>query len=234
MSDPSAALQDPPADDDPAVLRAERRLAVLQELTEIGMRLARALDPGAASPGAAPVDGKGRNPADAFAPLSRAIRLTVALEAKTDQELRDLKAGVVRERTQENEHAAERARLAARKPGHPRVERVRDLVLGLAHAELPDRESLDRLFHVLDGLLEDDDIRDDCIEQPLRDNVESLCEILGLHPDWSRWEGEGWAAGYIQLQPRWHPPCAVSDPPSSKPLPSDDPPQSLQNGHDLE
>src|ERR1035437_8765028 len=101
MSNPAPAPQDPASADeapDPSVLRAERRLRLLEELTEIGMELARALRPSAPEDGAADEDaggdpatetgrGKGRDPADAFGSLSRAIRLHLALEARTDEEL---------------------------------------------------------------------------------------------------------------------------------------------------
>ena len=101
MPIPPSALEDPatpPAADeasDPSVVRAERRLRLLEELAEIGMELARALRPGALAsatcdPGAGEElmaltgRARGRDPAEAFAPLSRAIRLTLALEARTD------------------------------------------------------------------------------------------------------------------------------------------------------
>jgi len=64
-------------------LRAERRLRLLEELADIGMELARALKPHPEADETA----AGKDPAVAFAPLSRAIRLTLALEAKTDAEL---------------------------------------------------------------------------------------------------------------------------------------------------
>ena len=71
-ADQSATTSEAP---DPSILRAERRLRLLEELAEIGMELVRALKPRAE---AAETAG-GKDPADAFAPLSRAIRLTLAL-----------------------------------------------------------------------------------------------------------------------------------------------------------
>src|SRR5665213_4007892 len=65
---------------DPAVQRAERRLRVLAELTEIGMELARGLTavPAENAADAAGAGDKGRtrrrDPAEVFADLSRAIR----------------------------------------------------------------------------------------------------------------------------------------------------------------
>jgi hypothetical protein len=98
-----AALAEAP---DPAVLRAERRLRMLEELSGIGMDLARALHRrafAAADPQepAAPDDcetsdrpaGSAGDPSVAFARISRAIRLTLALEARADEALRALRAG---------------------------------------------------------------------------------------------------------------------------------------------
>ena len=50
---------------------------------------------------------KTRDPAEAYAQLSRAVRLTLTLEAKTVAELSDLKAGIVREREEKRARAAE-------------------------------------------------------------------------------------------------------------------------------
>jgi hypothetical protein len=193
MSNPVTAPQDPAssaADEapDPSVVRAERRLRLLEELTEIGMELARALRPSAPADGAADeVAGgdpatengraKGRDPADAFARLSRAVRLTLALEARTDEQLRALKAGVVRVRENEHAKAAERAEHTAHIDRLTRKAEVGYLVANIAEAALEER-------------LEEDAAYEDCDRWPLRETVERLCKDLALSPDWSRWAGE--------------------------------------------
>jgi hypothetical protein len=108
---------------DPRIARAEQRLAMLQELSELGMAMTRRLarrvltapdaavaDPAATAASAeaagracgvrpapsaapAPAPGPRHDPADSFAKLSRAIRLTVALETSTDDDLAALRAG---------------------------------------------------------------------------------------------------------------------------------------------
>ena len=101
---------------DPAILRAEWRLRMIEELAEIGMDLVRDLhrqalaaadpaEPAAADTPETPTTSSGRraatpggDPAAAFARLSRAIRLTLALHARTDEALRALRAGVAAER----------------------------------------------------------------------------------------------------------------------------------------
>ena len=87
MFESAPAPQNSPANDDahdPAVAAAEWRLGLLTEMAEIGMELVRALRPGAAAdeaPASDKAPGKVRDPVDAFAPLSRAVRMTLALHA---------------------------------------------------------------------------------------------------------------------------------------------------------
>jgi hypothetical protein len=209
MSNPAPAPQDPasPAPDevpDPAVLRAERRLRLLEELTEIGMELARALRPGVSAdepigeaaggdPATDNVRGRGRDLADALARLSRAVRLTMALEARTDEELRDLKSGIVRVRDQERAKAAERAEHTAHIDHLTRRGRVSYLVASLAEAEIGDEGEFENLCAALEERLEEDAAYEDCDKWPLRETVERLCKDLALTPDWSRWAGEDWS-----------------------------------------
>jgi hypothetical protein len=104
----------------------------------------------------------------------------VALEAKTDEALRALMAGVEQDRL----GAAERARLVAADQRTDRLERIRDLVLEAADRDLRDGDHFERLD------VEEDFYSDP--ERPLRDTVEHLCRYFRLAPDWSRWDGEGW------------------------------------------
>jgi hypothetical protein len=169
---------------DPYVVRAEQRLEMLRELAEIGMDLARGLKPGAEADKASG-ETPAKDPAAVYAPLSRAIRLTLVLEARTDEALRDLKAGVETVRQQARSGAAVRDFQA-------REEKVRELVLTVAEREAADSESLDALEAALEERLERDSAYFDCGVRPLRQSVERLCHDLGLSPDWSRWTGEGW------------------------------------------
>jgi len=220
--DPAAPVADEAPD--PAVLRAERRLRLLAELADIGMDLARALRPGAmasaACDAAAGEDAgmqsgraRGRDPAEAFAPLSRAIRLTLALEAKTDADLRDLKAGLVRAREEERTVAAERCKAAAAKDAEDREEKIRDLVMEVADFEIEDKDAKLELLDAMEERLDDDVAYCDRDERPLRDIVERLCADLTLRPDWSRWDGEGW----IQTDPPTRPRFSPYHQPSAKP-----------------
>jgi hypothetical protein len=232
MFDADSVPQDPPAaDDDPAVLRAENRLRALEEMREICLEVARVIkeEVVAASEPAAEDRRKVRDLADGLGAISRAFRLTVALETKTDEYLRDLKAGVVRERAEEKVRGAERARVRAAEDREARIERVRDLVLCVAETEVPDLDAFDKVFEALDHELELDEVGFGYATRPLRESVERLCADLGLDPDWNRWTDEGWNLDDVPVRPGFDAfRLSGSRPRTSPPF------QPLHNGHDLE
>ncbi len=87
-----------PADDPhlaAALAKAERRQALLEELSDIGMNLARQIDAHAAAAMAAINEEHGGDPARPFATLSRAVRLTLAMEARVDAQILALRNGKV-------------------------------------------------------------------------------------------------------------------------------------------
>jgi hypothetical protein len=199
---------------DPAVVRAERRLRVLEELTEIGLDLARALhrqalaaaDPVGptepAEPDAPTPTTPAGDPSVAFARISRAIRLTLALEARTDEALRALRAGVAAEVEARRVAARNRDAAEAAARSKARREAVEDLVLEAAEREIEDEEALDGVLAALEERLEDDEAYQDLDRLPLRETVEQLCADLELTPDWSRWDGEAWAPEASFSRPR--------------------------------
>jgi hypothetical protein len=88
--------------DDPRLARAEERRRMLRELAELGMELTRALvrqaaaplqDPQPSEDDGGPRSAPRRDPADAFGRLSRAVRLTLALEARLDDDRAARRAG---------------------------------------------------------------------------------------------------------------------------------------------
>ena len=197
---------------DPAVLRAERRLRVLEELTEIGLDLARllqrqahaaaeAIDPTEpAAPDAAEASA-GRAPtpiisagdiANALARISRAIRLTVALETRTDEALRALRAGVAAEVEARRVQARNRAAAEAEARNKAHRDTVERLVIEAAEREIEDDDALGDVMEALEERLKEDEAYWDLDRMPLREAVERLCADLELTPDWSLWEGEGW------------------------------------------
>src|SRR5271154_6604138 len=72
-----------------AIAAAEARLEALGEVLEMGMALARSL----AHPGGETPQGRRRDPIGAFVKVSRCIRLTIALQARLDDDLIALREG---------------------------------------------------------------------------------------------------------------------------------------------
>jgi hypothetical protein len=231
---------------DPAILRAEQRLRMLRELAEIAARALHRQALAAADPAevVAPTDPSDTpvqdtsgtsarraptpvtpagDPAGAFARLSRAIRLTLALEARTDEALRALSAGVVAEREARRVAARNRAADEAMARREAREETVERLVFEAAEREIEDEEALNDVLAALEERLEQDEAYQDLERAPLRETVERLCADLQLTPDWNRWEGEGWTP----QEPFFRPRASIWRRPSSKPiLPSDSGSQS--------
>jgi hypothetical protein len=84
MDDPHATAE--PVSADPSSDRAERRLRILQELAEIGMDLARAVRTRALALAAKADPAAAVDLGLSFSRIARAVRQTVALEAKFEQD----------------------------------------------------------------------------------------------------------------------------------------------------
>ena len=217
--DESATAEEAP---DPSVVRAERRLRLLEELSEIGMELARALKPRDEDDEI--VDKTPwKDPAAAFAPLSRAIRLTLALEAKTDQELRDLKAGIVKEREAEGMRRETKQKPASDSrrftPTKEFIQTLRQRVFEVIDAEAESEEVFVQLCEALDERLEDEATYANWEYVPLQDAVWILCKALGVNTNWRPWINGSWIHD--------RPPDRRRDSALHRPGPQ-------PNGHDLE
>jgi hypothetical protein len=193
---------------DTAVLRAERRLRMLENLAQLEMELAEALqrqaiaaaDPtppaepdlaSASVPGAAP-----RQTADdlsaAFARIARSLRLTLALQARAEEQLRALLAGEAAKVEVRRAEASRRATEEARARSEHHRNEVERLVCEAAEREAEDEQALKSVLEALEERLADDEAYWDLDQIPLPEAVERLCADLELTPDWSRWQGEGW------------------------------------------
>jgi len=193
VSDPSLT---PASPEDASIQRAERQLRMLQELAEIGMDLARALrrrvESETDTEADAPPPAAGRDPADAFQRLSRAIRLTLALETKVAEALRALIAGeaaAVETGRAETARRDDEAQARRREATHSKVV---GLVGHAIYAEIDNQEALWDCLDAMDERLDEDEAYEGYADRPLRETVERLCADLGLTPDWSLWTDEGW------------------------------------------
>ncbi len=196
----------------PAVLRAGRRLRILERLTQIGMDITEALHDRVIADGvAATVDTvtNGENavsakspasrsprfdPTEAFAKISRTVRLTLNLETKADEALRALQSGQFlagETRKAERKHREKTGSIERSQAAHRIVnDRVSTAI---------DREALTESDYcdLMEALLErlgEDEAYLDIEDRPLRETVERLCGDLGLSPDMSRWVGDDWIA----------------------------------------
>jgi hypothetical protein len=190
---------------DPAVLRAERRLQMLEELAEMEMDLARALQrqaivagnpippaPDATESSAGAASETADDLSAAFARIARSLRLTLALQARAEEQLRALLAGEAAKVEVRRAEASRRAAAEARARSDHHRNEVQRLVCEAAEREAEDEGALDSVLEALEERLDEDEAYWDLDDMPVREAVERLCADLELTPDWSRWEGEGW------------------------------------------
>jgi hypothetical protein len=145
------------------------------------------------------------DPSDAIARISRALRLTLALHARTEEQLRAIRAGIAAECEARRVVADRRAAEEAAKRSRRRRDTVEGLVIEAAEREVEDEEALWDLLRALEERLNEDGAYQDLESAPLRQIVERLCADLELTPDWSRWEGEGWTPGSPFSRSRFSP-----------------------------
>jgi hypothetical protein len=165
---------------DPAAARTERHLRLLAELAEIGMDLARevrrqALDQSEDSPPAADL-------ALTFSRIARAVRQTVALEARLAEPPRP--------------GHAERASLTVsdRWRSARRKRQVGEIVEGVIESDAAGEfDSYDLLVDLHERLEDGYDEEADFADRPIGELVARICGDLGVEPDWSLLKDEDWA-----------------------------------------
>lgn len=170
-----------------AELRAvmDRQLAVLGRLAEAGLNLATHVEQQATTPGA-PLEAL-PSLALAYARVSRAARLTVALQSKVIRDIQALSEAAHRHRAADDKKAA--------RDHKDRITRVLDRVIGV---EVDDADEVDRLAEEACERLEHDDIYGDLQQYSTGEIIARVCRDLGLAPDWSRWAEEAWAKGEVR------------------------------------
>lgn len=174
---PSQPEGPPPGAD--RALRSERHLRVLEELTEVGMEMVRALRDEAVAE-----DGKSAGElALTFSRVARAVRQTVALEARL---------------AEGHEIMAFRARSAepARAPRPVSPNQFRRTEIGRVVGEMidltiPDDDQREPFYEALYDRI--DDVPAATFERPMGVMIAEICRDLGLEPDWSLWAEETFA-----------------------------------------
>jgi hypothetical protein len=198
-------IAEEPSPVDPTVEVSERHQRLLAEVGEIAMEVTRALGASAVVAGKEveevlatnawhPETARARalagskDAADAFSKVTRALRLTFALEKATAEALRDLRAGVLPERKATAAAKAQKPGDTATAPAAPLDalrEKVRDLVTHAIVAACditPARELSDDLG---ERLTETDNFAL-LLRRPLREVVEQICTDIDCYPEWIR------------------------------------------------
>jgi hypothetical protein len=211
-SDPTAQTGSPAAPKDALRGVMERQLSVLGRLAEAGLNLALAIERQATTEGAAQV--VSGDVALAYGRVSRAVRLTVALQAKVIKELQGLDQVVARELYADRCNA-ERERLRLAKLRQDRVQRIVERVIA---AEVADAAEVDRLADEACERLEHDDIYGDLTTRPVGEIIALICRDLDLSPDWTRLAAEAWAQEEIDSGAAGSPFAALRwlDPPNAE------------------
>jgi hypothetical protein len=179
---PATAAPDHPEQDMPeADTRTHQRLAILRELAEIGMRLARGVERQAEDPEAAPGD-----VGLVFSRIARAVRQTLALEARFEAELQT-------RLLMEQGEAEDRRVREAYAPISQRSDVVRRAVGQAIEADAEDEDQEEQLFEALDERLDEHEDENDYLDRPIGELVAQICKDLGVRADLSLWEDEDWA-----------------------------------------
>ena len=220
--DPTTQADSPAAAEGAPSPRAliERQLWVLGRLAEAGLNLALAIERQGTAQDAAETTAS--DVALAYGRVSRAVRLTLALQAKVVQDLQALDEVAAR-RLDGDRAKAERERQSLAQQRKDRVQRIVERVI---EAEAPCETEVDRLADEAAERLEHDDIYGDLTTRPVGEIIALVCRDLGLSPDWSRLAEEAWAQDEIEGRapgspfaappsPRWldpEEPAAVAGP----------------------
>jgi hypothetical protein len=183
----------------PTESRAERHLRLLQELAEIGMDIARAVRAEAVAEAGADEPAPSRfgraEPGLVFSRIARAVRQTLALEARLGEEIGKARAEDERRRVN-----------VAQLVQQQRQDDIRDFVAQAIEAEAvecktPDSD-VERLLDDLDERLEDGCYDDALAEEdaPIAELVARICDDLGVTPDWRIWDDQDWAIEYLKAR----------------------------------
>jgi len=221
MTNPAPNL--PEEDDDDAPAWARRHLGMLVDLGDMGMVLARNLvrrvtaetEAAEAQEEAAPPQrGPAIDPALSFTRISRAVRLTIALEARMRREIEagvfgpanddGLKYGAPGDDDDDppasgpldyeaikQRHAALFDHGAFKRRNDYDIRRAVDETI---EASSDDPDEVERLRGELKERLEEDEVFEERVGWPIGEAIALICQDLGLdHPDWDRLKTRAWA-----------------------------------------
>ena len=229
----------PEEDDDDAPAWARRHLGMLVDLGDMGMVLARdlvrrvtaetqAAEAQAESQAGAAAEGSGEaaqgapagrgpaiDPALSFTRISRAVRLTIALEARMR---REIEAGVFGPANDDGRRPGGDDTAASGPIDYEGIKRKHaPLVDAIVHRECDyqtrraveetiedacdDPDDVERLKEELKERLIEDEVFSNRATWPIGETIALICQDLGLDPDWGRWEARPWARKEAEESP---------------------------------
>jgi len=189
----------------------------------------------AGEPEPAPRRGAAIDPALSFSRLSRAVRLTLALEAQTYRQIEDAAARrEARARAANDDARGDDAParqdfmtpegqidyLAIRRRLNPRIHgetdfETRRAVEETIEASCDDPDEVERLKGELKERLEEEDPDEVFFNRThwsIGEAIALICQDLGLDPDWDRWEARPWARKEAETSPPGSPYATVARP----------------------
>jgi len=133
------------------------------------------------------------------------VRLTLALEEKTDRFLAELAAGGLRapQAPASAEYVLDDGERRKRAIREDKADAF-DLLVAVSESEGENLESAEKLF---DAVAETPDQVEASFkgDQRLAPTIETVCARLGLGPELSSRVAEGWECGYLAARPRFNP-----------------------------
>ena len=151
------------------------------------------------------------SPAEEFARASRAVRLSLALEARFDTELAALLRGDDDDDDDDDTPYWEKPGYiepldpATRDQPSAHRNRIRDAVWDVIDHEITELHPAVDVLQALHERLAEGERYDTVVFRPLRESVESICKDLGLAPDWSRWTEDGFPRETRRTSMEWSP-----------------------------
>jgi hypothetical protein len=179
----------------------DRQLEALGRLADMGMAIAAAIERRATAEGPE-ADGALRHAPMDFARVSRAVRMTFALQSRL---IAEFKSGVCRAAMGEPDADGPIEVMWAGdledQDEAEQKDQVRAVVQRLGEAASLDQEAVERLVSEAGERLDDDDIYRDLSRRPLGEVVALICKDLGIEPDWELLSGIYWAKEEIARPP---------------------------------
>ena len=226
---PSAPLPEDPALA-AAVAHAENRREKLERLSDMGMIMVEQCGAHASAALAAPAEKNQVDPSRAYAVLSRAIRMTLALEARFDDHILALRRGEIpaAPRTRAAAEPAKAADVEVAQPvakvHDPRRDQVDVAVREAIHIVVENITDARERLDALNERLFDRETYDILLKLPLREAVAAVCADLDVDPDWTLWTDDaetGFVAPPGRRRVDWTTLVALSFPPKrpAKPPP---------------